>query len=84
MKTLLLAAAAATFVFAAAPTFAGYADFVHYGLGVDHPYNCHVVTEPVRMPNGRVVNRAVEVCNGGPSVGLVTIDLGVPPLKPAR
>ena len=86
MKTLLLAAAAATFVISAAPTFANYADFVHQGIGVEYPgYNCHFVREPVRMPNGRAAYRVVEVCNGGPATGIVTIDLGVlPPPKPAR
>jgi hypothetical protein len=63
MKNLLLAAAAATFVIAAAPAFAGHSDDVHDWWGQSPAATCHFVREPVRMSNGHVVYEEVEVCS---------------------
>jgi hypothetical protein len=64
MKNLLLAAAAATLVFATAPAFASPAEDADQGIAVYPPVaSCHFVKEPVTMQNGRVVYREVQVCN---------------------
>ena len=64
MKTLFLAAAAATLVIAATPAFASPAsdaewDITPYPLAAP----CHFVREPVTLSKGRVVYREVQVCS---------------------
>jgi hypothetical protein len=64
MKTLFLAAAAATLVIAATPAFASPAsdaewDITPYPLAAP----CHFVRQPVTLPNGRLVYREVQFCS---------------------
>jgi hypothetical protein len=62
MKTLVLAAAAATLMIAA-PAFASPASDAEWDIT---PYPlagpCHFVREPVTLPNGRLVYREVQFC----------------------
>ena len=64
MKSLFLATAAATFVVAAAPAFASPSDDAMWDM-IPYPHveACHFVNEPVRLPDGRVVYRVVQVCS---------------------
>jgi hypothetical protein len=63
MKNLLLAAAAATLVFAGAPAFASPSDDAQWGITAQPlAGSCHFVSEPETMPNGHVVYREVQVC----------------------
>jgi hypothetical protein len=64
MKNLLLAAAAATVVFAVSPVFASIADEAEQGLGV-YPSagQCHFVRQAIGTQNGHVTYQVVQVCN---------------------
>ena len=65
MKNLLLAAAAATMVFAVAPAFAASpADDAEQGYSVyPSPGECHFVTQRTVTQNGRVIYERHQVCN---------------------
>jgi hypothetical protein len=65
MKNLLLAAAAATMVFAVAPAFAASpADDAEQGYSVyPSPGTCHFVKQQVVLPNGHVIFQTHQVCN---------------------
>ena len=64
MKTLLLAAGAATLMIAAAPAFASPASDAEWDITPQAPAaTCHFVREPVTMSNGHVVYRDVQVCS---------------------
>jgi hypothetical protein len=65
MKNLLLAAAAATMVFAVAPAFAASpADDAEQGYSV-YPSagTCHFVKQQVVLPNGHVIFQTHQLCN---------------------
>ena len=64
MKNLLLAAAAATMVFAVAPAFASPASDAEEGYTVyPSPGECHFVKERIPTQTGHVIYRMVQVCN---------------------
>ena len=64
MKKLLLAAAAATMVFAVSPAFASHAFEARWDL-LPYPTSlpCHFVKQAIRTQNGRVTYKMVHVCN---------------------
>jgi hypothetical protein len=64
MKNLLLAAAAATMVFAVSPAFASAASDAEDGYTVyPSPGECHFVTQRIVTQNGRVTYERHQVCN---------------------
>jgi hypothetical protein len=64
MKNLLLAAAAATMVFAVSPVFASLAYEARWDL-LPHPSSlpCHFVRQAIRTQNGHVTYKVVQVCD---------------------
>jgi hypothetical protein len=63
MRNLLLAAAAATLLFASAPAFASPSEDAEWDITPQAPAaSCHFVGEPVTIANGHVVYREVQVC----------------------
>ena len=64
MKNLLLAAAAATMVFAVSPAFASHAYEARWDL-LPYPSSlpCHFVRQAIRTQDGRVTYKVVQVCN---------------------
>ena len=64
MKNLLLAAAAATMVFAVSPVFASHAYEAKWDL-LPYPssLSCHFVRQAIRTQNGHVTYKLVQVCN---------------------
>ena len=64
MKNLLLAAAAATMVFAVSPVFASLAYEAKQDL-LPYPSSlpCHFVRQAIRTQNGHVTYKMVQVCN---------------------
>ena len=64
MKNLLLAAAAATMVFAVSPAFGSLAYEARWDL-LPYPSSlpCHFVRQAIRTQNGHVTYKMVQVCN---------------------
>jgi hypothetical protein len=64
MKNLLLAAAAATMVFAVSPVFASHSYEARWDL-LPYPSSllCHFVRQAIRTQNGHVTYKVVQVCN---------------------
>jgi hypothetical protein len=64
MKNLLLAAAAATMVFAVSPVFASLRHEAAWDL-LPYPSSlpCHFVRQAIRTQNGHVTYKVVQVCN---------------------
>jgi hypothetical protein len=64
MKNLLLAAAAATMVFAVSPVFASHVYEARWDL-LPYPSSlpCHFVRQAIRTQNGQVTYKVVPVCN---------------------